>query len=210
MIGHAWWRQGLPRSGLPLRARTSRPTGPGSMTTTWPRAAVWPAASAPRPARVCATLGLLDGDGYEQWVAGRDPVSGQAAGSAPRGRATRCGSSRSRSTARRPGRWPRHCIPEVAAAYDAAQDRAAEQIIGWVAEHATTRVGPAGPAGAGAGREARGGHGPALHLPRRGSAPSSPPPGQRAGVRRRASGVGCTRSGSATPSRRSTASATPR
>ena len=34
--------------------------------------------------------------------------------------------------------------PEVAAAYDAAQDRAAEQIIGWVAEHATTRVGPRG------------------------------------------------------------------
>ena len=34
--------------------------------------------------------------------------------------------------------------PEVSAAYDAAQDRAAEQIIGWVAEHATTRAGPNG------------------------------------------------------------------
>ena len=34
--------------------------------------------------------------------------------------------------------------PEVAAAYDAAQDRAATQIIGWFAEHATTRVGPRG------------------------------------------------------------------
>ena len=34
--------------------------------------------------------------------------------------------------------------PEVAAAYDAAQDRAAEQVIGWVSEHATTRVGPRG------------------------------------------------------------------
>jgi exodeoxyribonuclease V alpha subunit len=33
--------------------------------------------------------------------------------------------------------------PEIAAAYDATQDRAA-QIIGWLAEHATTRVGPAG------------------------------------------------------------------
>ena len=32
--------------------------------------------------------------------------------------------------------------PEISAAYDAAQTRAAEQIIGWVAEHATTRVGP--------------------------------------------------------------------
>src|SRR4051812_50194067 len=34
--------------------------------------------------------------------------------------------------------------PEIAAAYDAAQDRAATQIIGWLAQHATTRVGPAG------------------------------------------------------------------
>ena len=34
--------------------------------------------------------------------------------------------------------------PEVSAALDAAQDRAAEQIIGWVAAHATTRVGPRG------------------------------------------------------------------
>jgi len=34
--------------------------------------------------------------------------------------------------------------PEIAAGYDAAQDRAAEQIIGWVAEHATTRVRPRG------------------------------------------------------------------
>lgn len=34
--------------------------------------------------------------------------------------------------------------PEVAAAYDAAQDRAAEQIIACVVEHATTRVGPRG------------------------------------------------------------------
>ena len=34
--------------------------------------------------------------------------------------------------------------PEIAAAYDAAQDRAAAEIVGWVAEHATTRVGPRG------------------------------------------------------------------
>ena len=50
------------------------------MTTTWPRAAVWPAGSAPHPVRVCGTSGLLDGDGYEQWVAGRDPVTGLARG----------------------------------------------------------------------------------------------------------------------------------
>ena len=34
--------------------------------------------------------------------------------------------------------------PEIAHAYDAAQDRAAQEIIGWLADHATTRVGPRG------------------------------------------------------------------
>src|SRR5690606_4079186 len=34
--------------------------------------------------------------------------------------------------------------PEISAALDAAQDRAAIQIVGWVADHATTRVGPRG------------------------------------------------------------------
>jgi exodeoxyribonuclease V alpha subunit len=34
--------------------------------------------------------------------------------------------------------------PEISAALDAAQDRAAEQIVGWLAQHATTRVGPRG------------------------------------------------------------------
>ena len=34
--------------------------------------------------------------------------------------------------------------PQVAAAYDEAMDRAADEVIGWVAEHATTRVGPRG------------------------------------------------------------------
>lgn len=34
--------------------------------------------------------------------------------------------------------------PEVSEALDHAQDRAAEQIIGWLAEHATSRVGPRG------------------------------------------------------------------
>ena len=54
----------------------------------------------------------------------------------------RSGSSRSRSTVRRPGRWPQPWILEVAAAYDVAQDRAARQIVVWLAEYATTRVGP--------------------------------------------------------------------
>ena len=34
--------------------------------------------------------------------------------------------------------------PDISAAYDAAQERAAEQIIGWLASHATTRIGSRG------------------------------------------------------------------
>jgi conjugative relaxase-like TrwC/TraI family protein len=88
-------------------------------------------------------LGVLDGDEYEQWVAGRDPVTGLA-----RGR-LRQDSNAVRFveiTVNGPKTWSLAAalVPEVAAAYDAAQDRAAEQVIGWVAEHATTRVGPRG------------------------------------------------------------------
>ena len=109
---------------------------------------------------------MLDGDGYEQWVAGHDPVTGQA-----RGRLREDGNAVRfvEVMVNGPKTWSLAAAlhPEVAAAYDAAQDRAAEQIIGWVAEHATTRVGPAGPTGAGAGGADRGGHGAALHLPGR-------------------------------------------
>ncbi len=34
--------------------------------------------------------------------------------------------------------------PDIAKAYDAAQDRAAAEIVGWLSGHATTRVGPRG------------------------------------------------------------------
>lgn len=34
--------------------------------------------------------------------------------------------------------------PEIAEAYDAAQMAAAEEIVGWITSHATTRVGPRG------------------------------------------------------------------
>ena len=88
-------------------------------------------------------LGMLDGDGYEQWVAGHDPETGQA-----RGRLRKDGNAVRfvEITVNGPKTWSLAAAlhPEVAAAYEAAQDRAAEQIIGWVAEHATTRVGPRG------------------------------------------------------------------
>ena len=87
--------------------------------------------------------GTMDGPAYERWVAGYDVDSG-----APRGRL--------RTDARGlrfvevvvngPKTWSLAAAlhPQIAAAYDAAQDRAAGEIIGWLAEHATTRVGPRG------------------------------------------------------------------
>src|SRR3954468_11580814 len=88
-------------------------------------------------------LAPLSGDGYEGWVAGADPVTGD-----PRGRL------RTDERAVRfvevvvngPKSWSLAAAMhyDVADAYDAAQDRAAVQIIGWLAEHTTTRVGPRG------------------------------------------------------------------
>src|SRR3954467_5596121 len=85
----------------------------------------------------------LTGESYEAWVAGLDPDTGQ-----PRGRL------RTDEHAVRfvevvvngPKSWSLAAAlhEDVAAAYDAAQDRAAVQIIGWLAARATTRVGPRG------------------------------------------------------------------
>ncbi|WP_093581295.1 MobF family relaxase [Geodermatophilus amargosae] len=88
-------------------------------------------------------LAALTGDGYESWVAGRDLDTRE-----PRGRL------RTDERAVRfvevvvngPKSWSLAAAlhPEIADAYDAAQDRAAAEIIGWLAQHATTRVGPRG------------------------------------------------------------------
>src|SRR3954463_12240626 len=85
----------------------------------------------------------LTGETYEAWVAGRDPDT-----RAPRGRL------RTDDRAVRfvevvvhgPKSWSlAAAVPQdIAAAYDAAQARAAAQIIGWLSQHATTRVGPRG------------------------------------------------------------------
>ena len=94
---------------------------------------------------VCAVQegGTLDGDAYERWVAGYDVVTGEARG-------------RLRDDPRSlrfveivvngPKSWSLAAAlhPDFASAYDAAMDRAAGEVIGWVAEHATTRVGPRG------------------------------------------------------------------
>lgn len=85
----------------------------------------------------------MDGPTYEQWVAGVEVETGK-----PKGRL------RNDDQAVRfvevsvngPKTWSLAAAlhPEVAAAYDAAQLDAAQEIIGWLACRATTRVGPRG------------------------------------------------------------------
>src|SRR4051812_412698 len=90
-----------------------------------------------------AELAALTGDGYEAWVAGLDPDTGTARGRLRTDeRAVRFGEV----VINGPKSWSLAAAlhPDVAAAYDAAQDRAASQVIGWLGEHATTRVGPRG------------------------------------------------------------------
>ena len=109
-------------------------------------------------------LGVLDGDGYERWVAGRDPVTGLA-----RGRLRQDNSAVRfvEITVNGPKTWSLAAalVPEVAEAYDAAQDRAAEQVVAWVGRARHYAGGAARPAGAGAVGADRGGDGAALHLP---------------------------------------------
>ena len=99
-----------------------------------------------------AELAPLTGDAYEAWVAGRRPrhAVSRGGGCAAMTRAVRF----VEVVVNGPKSWSLAAAlhPDIAAAYDAAQDRAAAQILGWLAEHATTRVGPARRAGAGPGR----------------------------------------------------------
>ena len=85
----------------------------------------------------------LTGDAYEAWVAGLHPENGE-----PKGRL------RNDAQAVRfvevsvngPKSWSfaAELHPDISVAYDVAQDAAAQQIIGWLAQHATTRLGPRG------------------------------------------------------------------
>ena len=85
----------------------------------------------------------LDGDGYERWVGGYDVDTGAAKG---RLRDDANALRFLEVTVNGPKTWSLAAAlhPEISAALDAAQDEAAAQIIGWVAGHATTRVGPRG------------------------------------------------------------------
>ncbi len=85
----------------------------------------------------------MDGDEFESWVAGTDLDTGK-----PKGRLRQDANALRyvELTVNGPKTWSLAAAlhPEVSAALDAAQDRAAEQIVAFVAEHATTRVGPRG------------------------------------------------------------------
>lgn len=86
--------------------------------------------------------GQLDGDAYEAWVAGTDREGN------PKGR-LRTGAHGLRFVeivVNGPKTWSMAASihPGISAAYDRAQDRAAKEIITWLAANATTRVGPRG------------------------------------------------------------------
>jgi len=85
----------------------------------------------------------MDGETYEKWVAGYDLETGAAKGRLRKDdKAVRF----VEVTVNGPKTWSLAAAlhPEIAEAYDAAQMAAAEEIIGWLADHATTRIGPRG------------------------------------------------------------------
>jgi exodeoxyribonuclease V alpha subunit len=90
-----------------------------------------------------AKAGSMDGEAYEQWVAGIDVDTGRKKG---RVREDANALRFVEVTVNGPKTWSlaaaRH--PEISAALDEAQDKATSEIVGWVAQHATTRVGPRG------------------------------------------------------------------
>ena len=87
--------------------------------------------------------GELTGNTYEQWVAGIDVEPGK-----PKGRLRKDPNALRfvEVTVNGPKTWSLAAAlhPEISAALDAAQGKAAGEIVGWVAQHATTRVGPRG------------------------------------------------------------------
>lgn len=111
--------------------------------------------------------GPMDGDTYERWVAGYDVDAGVA-----KGRLLADGGERKpvrfvEVIVNGPKTWSLAAAlhPEIGAAYDAAQARAAQQVIDWGGPACDHPGGSEGPAGAGAGRVPGGRGDPALHIP---------------------------------------------
>ena len=137
------------------RAPTSRPTAPGSTTTTSPKGPAWPSGTSPRPRRRGYAPG---GTARRGWYGLQGCWTGRPTSSGSRGTTSRPGRRRAgcgqdaqglrfvEVVVNGPKTWSLAAAvhPEIAAAYDQAQDRAAGEIIGWLADHATTRIGPRG------------------------------------------------------------------
>lgn len=85
----------------------------------------------------------LDGPGYERWVAVYDVTTGKAKG---RLRDDHHALRFVEVVVNGPKTWSLAAAlhPDLAEPHDAAQTRAAEEIIDWIAQHGTTRVGPRG------------------------------------------------------------------
>jgi conjugative relaxase-like TrwC/TraI family protein len=85
----------------------------------------------------------MDGDEFESWVAGIDLATGKSKG---RLRQDANALRYVEVTVNGPKTWSLAAAlhPDISVALDAAQERAAEQIVAFVAQHATTRVGPRG------------------------------------------------------------------
>src|SRR5690348_2018484 len=79
----------------------------------------------------------MDGETYERWVAGYDVETGAAKG---RLRTDDKGVRFVEVTVNGPKTWSLAAAlhPQIAETYDAAQMAAAEEIVGWLASHATT------------------------------------------------------------------------
>ena len=87
--------------------------------------------------------GSMDGDTYEQWVAGVNIDTGR-----PKGWVRHDANALRfvEVTVNGPKTWSLAAAlhPRISTALDEAQDRAAAEIVSWIAQHATTRVGPRG------------------------------------------------------------------
>jgi len=90
-----------------------------------------------------AKAGCMDGDAYERWVSGIDVDTGHKKS---RVREDANALRFVEVTVNGPKTWSLAAAlhPDISAALDEAQDKAAAEIVGWVAQHATTRVGPRG------------------------------------------------------------------
>ncbi|MBG6095846.1 MobF family relaxase [Nocardioides luteus] len=91
--------------------------------------------------RRVAKASAMDAEMYERWVGGFDVTTGEA-----KGRLRKEGVKFVEVAVNGPKSWSLAAAahPDVSVAYDVAQRRAAEQILSWVGENATTRVGPLG------------------------------------------------------------------